>query len=96
MRTTPFGRFKGTALSEIPDGYVVWLLSRSDLREPLRSALVNEAITRGLIGAAATTAPVHPQRGSWLPGDGDEPRQRQVTPLEGHRDGGPFYGFVRW
>lgn len=35
-------------------------------------------------------------RGSWLPGDGDEPRQPQVTPLEGHRDGGPFYGFVRW
>ena len=35
-------------------------------------------------------------RGSWLPGDGDEPRQPQVAPLEGYRDGGPFYGFVRW
>jgi hypothetical protein len=38
----PFGRHKGWLLAELPDGYLEWLRSLSDLREPLRSACDRE------------------------------------------------------
>jgi uncharacterized protein (DUF3820 family) len=34
----PFGKYRGWLLSELPDGYLQWLRTLSDLREPLRSA----------------------------------------------------------
>jgi hypothetical protein len=37
----PFGRHKGTKISELPDDYLQWLLS-IDLRQPLKSAVENE------------------------------------------------------
>jgi hypothetical protein len=37
----PFGKHKGTKISELPDDYLQWLLSL-DLREPLKSAVENE------------------------------------------------------
>ena len=43
--TMPFGRHRGEPLDELPDGYLRWLLGR-DLREPLRSAVRNEAQRR--------------------------------------------------
>jgi len=38
----PFGRHKGTALAELPFDYLRWLVSLDDLREPLRSAVLDE------------------------------------------------------
>ena len=33
----PFGKYRGWLLSDLPDGYLQWLRTLSDLREPLRS-----------------------------------------------------------
>jgi hypothetical protein len=38
----PFGRHKGWLLTELPDSYLAWLQSLSDLREPLHSACARE------------------------------------------------------
>jgi hypothetical protein len=40
-QTMPFGRHRGTKISDLPDHYIEWLLS-IELREPLRSAVSNE------------------------------------------------------
>ena len=42
MTAMPFGKHKGRALSELPDGYLAWLLGLSDLRPFLRDALEAE------------------------------------------------------
>lgn len=36
-----FGKYKGTALVNLPDDYVNWLLSKDDLDQNLRTALLN-------------------------------------------------------
>jgi hypothetical protein len=38
MTTMPFGKHKGTPLSELPIDYI-WWLNGKDIRDPLRSAL---------------------------------------------------------
>jgi hypothetical protein len=38
MNTMPFGKHKGTPLSELPIDYI-WWLNGKDIRDPLRSAL---------------------------------------------------------
>jgi hypothetical protein len=44
----PFGKFRGWDLRRIPDdSYIVWLLDRPDLRDPLRTAVRREAERRG-------------------------------------------------
>lgn len=44
-RRMPFGKFKGWALHDLPDDYLQWL-QEIDLREPLRSAVLDEALNR--------------------------------------------------
>lgn len=41
-----FGRYKGRALSDLPDQYVDWLLSLNNLRRRFRDQLVAEAKRR--------------------------------------------------
>jgi len=59
----PFGRHRGTLLSELPSGYVDWLGTKlAEWREPFRSALVTELARRTKTTPAspangATTAP---------------------------------------
>jgi hypothetical protein len=43
--TMPFGRHRGRALADLPDGYFAWLRTL-DLREPLRSAVAEEVERR--------------------------------------------------
>jgi hypothetical protein len=43
----PFGRHRGERLSQVPDGYLVWLADRPNLREPLRTYLEEELERRG-------------------------------------------------
>jgi hypothetical protein len=43
----PFGKYKGTPLSAVPDDYLLWLAAREDLRDPLCSAIAHELQTRG-------------------------------------------------
>lgn len=43
----PFGKFKGVRIAELPDDYVVWLLTL-DLRDPLAAAVYIEARRRRL------------------------------------------------
>jgi hypothetical protein len=38
----PFGKYKGTRVSDLPDSYLEWLLALDDLREPLKSAVESE------------------------------------------------------
>jgi hypothetical protein len=42
----PFGKFKGRLLSELPDGYLLWLLDLPDLNPWLRRALEIEMARR--------------------------------------------------
>jgi len=35
-RKMPFGAYKGVAMADLPDGYIEWLTSLGDLRDPLR------------------------------------------------------------
>lgn len=44
----PFGKFRGYALSALPDDYLDWLLDLDNLRPRLRCALEDEAERRGL------------------------------------------------
>jgi hypothetical protein len=41
-----FGKFKGYEVSELPDNYLDWLSTLSDLREPLLSAVASELLKR--------------------------------------------------
>lgn len=40
----PFGKFKGLQVSDLPDWYLSWLWQRVDLREPLRSEVLNSLV----------------------------------------------------
>jgi len=42
----PFGKYRGCQLWELPNGYLRWLVSLLDLREPLRSAVYAELRAR--------------------------------------------------
>lgn len=42
----PFGRFRGTSLTSLPDYYVLWLLMLPDLRDPLLTEINEEADRR--------------------------------------------------
>ena len=44
----PFGKYRGLRVSDIPDQYLIWLLSLSALREPLLSHVRSEAKRRRL------------------------------------------------
>jgi hypothetical protein len=56
----PFGKFKGRRLGDLPDAYIAWLLA-IDLREPLRSDVVAEAVRRGLVtNPVGRIAPLRP------------------------------------
>lgn len=59
MTNMPFGKHKGEPIDELPDGYICWLLT-IELREPLRSAVENEAHTRGLDTSGTRCAIVPP------------------------------------
>ena len=58
MTYMPFGKYRGAALEDLPDGYVRWLHGLPDLREPLRSAVHAEWNLR--FGAGASTLPALP------------------------------------
>lgn len=47
----PFGKFRGSPLSELPDGYLEWLGSLDNLREPLRSGVHAELRRRQAVPA---------------------------------------------
>jgi hypothetical protein len=38
----PFGKYYGSELEKLPDGYVKWLWLKVDLREPLRNEILRE------------------------------------------------------
>jgi hypothetical protein len=44
----PFGKFRGSDLGELPDGYLIWLAENVELREPLLSGVEMEFRERGL------------------------------------------------
>lgn len=44
--TMPFGKFKGSSLRSLPDYYVLWLLTLDDLRDPVLTAINDEADRR--------------------------------------------------
>jgi hypothetical protein len=44
----PFGKHRGKQLSELPAGYLAWLLTLPDLNAWLRQALEQEAVRRGM------------------------------------------------
>ena len=66
----PFGKYRGTALSELPSWYVEWLGDKlAEWREPFRSFLVAELARRkgetlpGVVnGSAPSPAPRAPAR----------------------------------
>jgi hypothetical protein len=43
----PFGKYKGTLVSALPNDYLQWLVTRDDLRDPLRAAIMRECHARG-------------------------------------------------
>jgi hypothetical protein len=46
MTAMPFGKYRGCLVRELPDGYLAWLSSLSNLREPLRSVIAEECARR--------------------------------------------------
>lgn len=46
MNTMPFGKHKGQPLAMLDDPYLLWLLCLDDLREPVLSAVNQEADRR--------------------------------------------------
>lgn len=50
----PFGKFKGDYIFNLPDNYLIWLQSKIELREPLKTHVVNEIEARGLIPAKSS------------------------------------------
>ncbi len=47
--TMPFGKYKGEAVSELPDGYLCWLIREDVIEsEDLRILVEKEAEDRGL------------------------------------------------
>lgn len=41
MSRMPFGKYRGTQLADLPDGYVRWLYEEIELREPLLSQITD-------------------------------------------------------
>src|SRR5712692_6419167 len=52
----PFGKYKGTLLSAVPDDYLTWVATWHDLRDPLRTAILREGERRGTIPAFQSLA----------------------------------------
>jgi uncharacterized protein (DUF3820 family) len=42
----PFGKCRGTPLSDVPDDYLMWLATRDDLRNPLLKNVLTEMARR--------------------------------------------------
>jgi uncharacterized protein (DUF3820 family) len=42
----PFGKYRGTPLSDVPEDYLLWLGTRDDLRNPLLKNVLNEMARR--------------------------------------------------
>jgi hypothetical protein len=53
----PFGKHRGTPLEELPGGYLAWLATLDNLRDPLRDAVDAERRRRGQ-GAQLSLSPV--------------------------------------
>jgi hypothetical protein len=51
----PFGKYKGDYVFNLPDNYLIWLRAKLELREPLKTHVVNEIEARGLIPARCGT-----------------------------------------
>jgi putative quorum-sensing-regulated virulence factor len=51
----PFGRYRGELVTDIPDGYLEWLRSLDDLREPLREAVELEWEARSVAAEMPAT-----------------------------------------
>jgi hypothetical protein len=47
-RLMPFGKHMGEPISEIPDGYLIWVSDNVILREPAKTWIAAELETRGL------------------------------------------------
>jgi hypothetical protein len=62
----PFGKYRGWALEQVPLSYLAWLIEESDVREPLRSAIVEEVRTRLDLG---TPPPQPPPLGTRPPAE---------------------------
>jgi uncharacterized protein (DUF3820 family) len=59
----PFGRYRGSCLNELPDGYLIWLAENVELREPLLSGVLMEFKERGLtMDQRPTTANPEPDK----------------------------------
>jgi hypothetical protein len=43
----PFGKYKGSLVSELPSDYLAWLAGLADLREPFKSSVEEERHRRG-------------------------------------------------
>jgi hypothetical protein len=52
----PFGRFRGTSLTSLPDYYVLWLLMLPDLQDPLLTEINAEADRRNADARAGVVA----------------------------------------
>jgi hypothetical protein len=50
----PFGKFRGTYVYALPSTYLLWLQENIELREPLKTFVVNEIEARGLIPARSS------------------------------------------
>jgi hypothetical protein len=62
----PFGMYKGLSLTEVPDGYLAWLLREVKLSSGLHNAVTNELTRRG-VSVPAPPPPRPPRRCYWHP-----------------------------
>lgn len=44
----PFGKHKGIKITDVPDGYIVWMFENITPHEPLKTAINKEMERRGL------------------------------------------------
>jgi hypothetical protein len=58
----PFGKFKGVPIAEVPAGYLHWLTT-TELRDPLRAAVVAELERRKSSTSTTTATANHATRG---------------------------------
>jgi len=59
-RTMPFGRYKGTLFTELPDAYLLWLSTLDNIRDPLRGCILEERDRRAQAQTQAPPVPVDP------------------------------------
>jgi Putative quorum-sensing-regulated virulence factor len=45
-RTIPFGRYRGSRIDDLPDGYLLWVFGLPDLRQPVRGWVTEEVLRR--------------------------------------------------